>query len=162
MTQPGIFEPFVNATDEAFAFLVTDYGFLRKKDDAAGGESWVIFESGATRVTVHYELGAEPWVEIGRLEMRDGRLVQPNSIGLDLLLRERGKPLVDDVAVPREINSTELARMLDVRAERLRTCGEDLLRGNFSAFPKLQTKAEKELLKREAELFGSLQTLKSN
>ena len=48
----------------------------------------------------------------------------------------------------------ELSRMISTRAEKLRMFGRDLLRGDFRSFPKLQTEAEKELLKREAELFG--------
>lgn len=155
MTMPSIFLPFISTTTEAFEYLVNEYGFHRKSEKAAGSEAWVVYENPTTRVTVHYELGAEPWVEIGRIEMRDGERVQPNSIGLDLLLRERGKPLGDEVTVPREIDSPELSRMIMTRAERLHTLGDDLLRGDFRAFQKLQTKAEKELRKREADLFGS-------
>jgi hypothetical protein len=155
MTVPTAFQPFIAATTAAFEYLVSEYGFHRESEKAAGAEAWVVYENATARVTVHYELGAEPWVEIGRLEVRNGQLVQPNSIGLDLLLRERGKPLLDEVTVPRDIDVPELSRMISIRAKRLRSFGEDLLRGDFQSFPKLQTKAEKELRRREAELFGS-------
>jgi hypothetical protein len=155
VTTPAAFQPFIAVTTAAFEYLVNEYGFHQESGKAAGSEAWVVYESATTRVTVHYELGAEPWVEIGRLEIRNGQPVQPNSIGLDLLLRERGKPLVDDVMVPRDIDVPELSRMISIRAERLRSFGEDLLRGDFQSFSRLQTKAEKELRRREAELFGS-------
>src|SRR6185436_1970568 len=148
-------QPFVAATKTAFSYLTTEYGFQLTVDRGLGPEAWVTYENQTTRVTVHYELGAEPWVEIGRLELRDGHMVQPASIGLDLLVRERGKPLDDEVKVPRDISGPEISRMVSVRAKRLQTLGDDLLRGDFRSFPKLQTKAEKELRQRETELFGS-------
>lgn len=155
MSVPPTFQPFITATRRAFAYLVNDYGFRMKTEMALGSEAWVAYENHTTRITVHYELGAEPWVEIGRVELRDGQLVQPSSIGLELLVRERGKPLDDQVRVPRDITAPEISQMIGTRAERLRSLGEDLLRGDFRGFPKLQTKAGQELQRREAELFGS-------
>lgn len=137
----------------AFEFLINDYGFRVAAEKALGAEAWVTYENATTTVTVHYELGAEPWVEIGRLELRNGQMVQPSSIGLELLLRERGKPLSDAIDVPRDMGDAENSRMIALRAERLRAFGDDLLRGDFRSFPKLQTKAERELRKREAESF---------
>jgi hypothetical protein len=155
MKVPSVFHPFMSATKAAFDYLTTEYDFCLKAQGAAGPEAWIVYENQTTRVTVHYEIGAEPWVEIGRLEVRDGEIVQPNSTGLALLLRERGQPLDDEVTVARDIGESEIAQMVSVRAARLRTVGDDLLRGDFRAFPKLQTKAEKELQSREAELFRS-------
>ena len=155
MNIPPVFRSFVAATESAFSYLTNDYGFHLTVERALGSEAWVTYENQTTRVTVHHELGAEPWVEIGRLELRDGHLVQPASVGLDVLLRERGEPLDDDVKAPRDIGGSEISRMVSVRANRLRALGDDLLRGDFRSFPKLQTKAEKELRRREAELFGS-------
>ena len=153
MTIPSVFQTFIRDVRAAFQFLVHDYGFSVTAENTVGSEAWVSYENATTRVTVHYELGAEPWVEIGRLELRDGRMVQPSSIGLDLLLRERGKPLSDTVDVPREIGDGEKSRMIALRAESLRAFGDDVLRGDFRWFSKLQTTAERELQKREAELF---------
>src|SRR5689334_14270897 len=96
---PEVFQTFVNETRAAFEYLVHAHGFQLTAEKAVGSEAWVAYENETTRVTVHYELGAEPWVEIGRLELRDGRTVQPSSIGLDLLLRERAKALSDTVDV---------------------------------------------------------------
>lgn len=155
MSIPAAFRPFLAAVKTAFRYLEFDYGFRIKSDRGLGSEAWVVYENQTTRISVHYELGAEPWVEIGRLELRDGQRVQPASIGLDLLLRERGKPLSDGVKVPRDIGEVEISQMVSIRAERLHDFGGDLLRGDFGAFPKLQTKAEQELQRREAELFGS-------
>jgi hypothetical protein len=154
MNIPSVFQTFMRDVRSAFDFLVRDYGFSVTAERTVGSEAWVAYENATTRVTVHYELGAEPWVEIGRLELRDGRKVQPSSIGLDLLLRERGSPLSDTIDVPREIGDGEKSRMIALRAERLRAFGDDVLRGDFRSFSKLQTKAERELLKREAELFN--------
>lgn len=154
MTIPPIFRPFIAATKTAFAYLTVDHDFRLKAEGAIGPEAWVIYDSAATRITVHYELGAAPWVEIGRLAERKGQVAQSASIGLDLLLRDRGAPLNDELSVPGDIAEAELSAMISIRAERLRVMGEDLLRGDFSALPKLQTKAEKELERREAELFG--------
>jgi len=155
MNVPPVFEPFIAATEAAFSYLVSDYGFHLTDRRALGPEAWIAYESETTRITIHYELGAEPWIEIGRLEVRDGQVVQPVSIGLDLLLRERGRPLNDEVAEPRDIDEREISRMVFTRAERVRSLGDDLLRGDFRSFPKLQTKAEKELRRREEAMFES-------
>jgi len=155
MSVPEVFRPFVDATRTAFDYLTTTYGFARSTEQAAGPEAWVIFESPATRITVHYELGAVPWVEIGRLEDLDGQLVQTREIGLDLLARERGKALNDDVEPPRDLSSTELSVLLQARARLLAEVGDDLLRGDYQSFPRLHGKAEKELRRRESEMFGS-------
>jgi len=155
MKIPPVFQPFIAAVKNAFSYLERDYGFRLTVQRALGSEAWVTYENQTTRIIVHYELGAEPWVEIGRLELRDGQVVQPASIGLDLLLRERAKPLDDEVKVPRDIGESEISLMVSVRANRLRALGDDLLRGDFRSFPKLQSKAEKELQRRETEIFGS-------
>jgi hypothetical protein len=154
MNIPSVFQTFISQVRSAFHFLVRDYGFRVTAERAVGSEAWVAYENATTRATVHYELGAEPSVEIGRRELRAGRRVQPASISLDLLLRERGSPLSDTIDVPREIEDGEKSRMIALRAERLHAFGDDVLRGDFRLFPKLQTKAERELLKREAELFN--------
>jgi hypothetical protein len=154
MNIPTVFQPFIVGVRAAFDYLITDYGFYLKDETAAGSEAWSTYENPTTRVTVHYELGSEPWVEIGQRETRDGREVQSASIGLELLLREHGNPLTDAVPFPREIQAAELTHMLRKRAEGLRVVGKDLLRGDFHELPKLQTKAETELKKREADLFG--------
>jgi hypothetical protein len=155
MIVPDVFKPFIDTTRTAFDYLVTTYGFERRTEQAIGPEAWIVFESPATRITVHYELGAAPCVEIGQLEDLDGRLVQTKEVGLDLLARERSKALTDDVEPPRDLSSTELSAMLQVRARLLAEVGDDLLRGDYQSFPRLQSKAEKELRRREAEIFGS-------
>lgn len=155
MNVPPVFESFIAATEASFSYLVSDYGFRRTAKRALGPEAWITYESETTRIRIHYELGAEPWIEIGRLEVRDGKVVQPASIGLDLLLRDRGEPLNDELAEPRDIDEWEISRMVATRAERVRSLGDDFLRGDFRSFPKLQTKAENELRRREETLFGS-------
>jgi hypothetical protein len=154
MSIPDVFRPFISQTRTTFDYLVTTYGFERTTEQAAGPEAWVEFENATTRITVHYEMGAAPWVEIGRLEDVKGRRVQTKSIGLDLLLRERARALNDDLDVPRDLSSSELSTMLQVRARALAEAGDDLLRGNFESFPRLWNKAENELQRREAKLFG--------
>jgi len=155
MSIPRVFKPFISETRTAFDYLITTYGFSKATEHALGPEAWVVFESAATRITVHHEMGSAPWIEIGRLEEVDGRLEQTKEIGLDLLLRQRGKALHDEVAAPRDLSNTELSAMLQARARLLAEVGDDLLRGNFDAFPRLWTKAQQELRKREAELYGS-------
>jgi hypothetical protein len=155
MSIPDVFKPFIAQTETAFDYLVTVYGFKCTTERAIGPEAWVVFESATTRITVHYEMGAAPWVEIGRLEDVKGRRVATKTVGLDLLVRERGEILRDDVDPPRDLSSTELSTMLQARARLLAEVGEDLLRGNFESFPRLWNEAENEVRKREAELFGS-------
>jgi hypothetical protein len=155
MSMPDVFKPFISEARIAFDYLVTRYGFQRTTEQAIGPEAWVVFESTTTRITVHYEMGGAPWIEIGRLEDRNGRRVQTKEIGLDLVLREKGKALKDEVVPPRDLSGTELSAMLHARARLLADVAEDLLRGDFRSLPRLWSKAEKELRKREAELFGS-------
>lgn len=156
MTQiPEVFEPFVAATKESFGYLDTDYGFRLISTGSSGPGAWVTYENETTRVTVNWELGSAPWVEIGRLEVRGNALVQPASIGLHLVLRERGRPLLDELDVPRDLSTAEITEMTRTRAVALHEFGRDLLCGDFSAFPRLQKKAERELRDREADVFGA-------
>jgi hypothetical protein len=155
MNIPGVFQPFVHDVRAAFDYLVTTYAFQRTTEKALGPEAWVVFESETTRITVHYEMGSAPWVEIGRLENLNGRRVQTKEIGLDVLLREKGNVLIGDIEPPRDLIGSELSAMLQARARLLAEAGDDLLRGNFESFPRLWSKAEKELRKREAELYRS-------
>jgi hypothetical protein len=78
-----------------------------------------------------------------------------SEIGLDVLLRDKGRSLPDDVDSPRDVTESEMSAMLRIRARLLMEVGDELLRGNFQSFPRLMSKAEKELRRREVELFGS-------
>jgi hypothetical protein len=147
---------FVAETRAAFDYLVANYGYRCTAEEAMGPEAWVVYEGPSTRITVHYELGTPPWVEVGRLEVVHGKRVAAKRIGLDLLLRERKKKsLDDDIGPPRDLRRLELSTMLQRRADALAEAGDDLLRGNFEAFPRLYNEAERELRAREASFFGS-------
>jgi len=141
MNIPPVFQPFIAATKTAIAYLQSDYGYRLTVQQAIGSEAWVIYESATTRITVHYELGTVPWVEIGRLELRDGEITQPASIDLERILRARGNALDHELRVPRDFGESEIGWMVSIRADRLRATADDVLRGDFRAFPKLQAKS---------------------
>lgn len=154
MTIPAVFKPFLSQALDAFSFLVSEYGFTLMTQSAVGPEAWVVYETPTTRVTAHYELGAEPWIEIGRLELRDSKIVQPASVGLELVARVRGAAPEKHMHTARDLSGDELHVIMRSRAETLRSYADDLLSGDFHRFPELERKAEEEIRDRDRELFG--------
>jgi hypothetical protein len=127
------FRLFGERTQHHFRFLVDDYGFRVIGGDVAAYEAWVVFENGTTRVTVSYEIGSAPWVEIARLERAGAKVVVRDETSLELLLHTRGRPDPFAGRVHADIPDDELDRMLAVKAANLREEAGELLRGDFSS-----------------------------
>jgi hypothetical protein len=155
MKIPAPFKTFVASTERHFGFLVGDYGFLLKGVDVAAYEAWVTFENETTRVTVTYEMGSPPWVEIARLEHRDDKRIARDEISLDFVLEEHGKKDAESPVGYGDIPDEIVDEMLRAKAKSLREDAADLLRGDFEALPLLRKRAEENLRRRNVELFGS-------
>ena len=124
------FEQQVLAT---FGFLGSDYGFAHTSSLVAGGMQWQIkLRNDTTGVEVSFETGTGPWVMLSR----DGE-----EYGLGYLVEERTGAAV----VARRIDNIDdpaLQPALSRLAEQLQTYATDILRGDFSIFPKLRARAE--------------------
>ncbi len=140
---------------ESFSFLKEEFGFQPQEVRAHLPEMWVTFASAAAEVTIIYEVGSTPWVELARRGTCDGKLVKTETSSVELLLEERapstGIPECE-IAGP----GTEAFRIcLRAKAAALREFGSDILRGNFDVFPRLRVRAAENERKRNLELFGS-------
>lgn len=131
---------------EAFRYLIDDYGYQRQSTSIHAPECWTTFRSVTTAVTVHYEIGSTPWVELAEL-VRDGdRAVERRRTSLELLLRERAP----DEQTFTAASDDDIPRALREKARQLRTYGDDILRGDFSVFPRQREVAEENLNTRNA------------
>src|SRR6185436_4039696 len=82
-------EDFNTQVDESFRFLIDNFGFRKISSASQAPEAWVHFRNATTGVTVHREIGSEPWVEISRLESVSGNTVERERYALDFLLAAR-------------------------------------------------------------------------
>ena len=64
------FAAFESLTRSAFDFLVSSYGFRFVGTNSDGPECWAVYESTNTRVTIAFELGLGPRVELERKKLR--------------------------------------------------------------------------------------------
>lgn len=140
---------------ESFSFLKDEFGFQSEQLHAHLPEVSVGFSSDATEVTVIYEVGSIPWVELARRGTWRGAAVKAETSSLELLLEERAP---SDSMPQCEIAQpgTETFRAcLRAKAAALRKFGSDILGGNFEVFPRLRNRAAENEQKRNLELFGS-------
>jgi hypothetical protein len=147
-------DDFNKQVDESFRFLVDNFGFRRISSSSEAPEVWVHLRNATTGVTVHREIGSEPWVEVSRLESVSGTTVERERYALDFLLAARsaqGQLRGREVAPgPHAVRpSSSLAE----KAALLHANGEEVLRGDFRIFPQLKELAERRLKERSADLF---------
>lgn len=139
---------------ESFEFLATEFGLQPQEPRAHAPELWMSFASPTTEVSVIYEVGAVPWVEIARREMSDGRPLKIEASSLELLLEERASSgtIQCDVSQPGE---EAFRACLRLKAAALREFGSDILRGDFEVFSKLRLRSAENERRRNLEMFGS-------
>lgn len=137
------FRMFRQLVNSAFEFLVTEYGFQVAKARHILPGMWVYFRNATTQVAIHYEYGIGVWITVGRLEVRDGRVVDGEQYDLNYLLSLRA-PDRDQKMHLWDLKETRLAEILNDRASVLKHHADDVLRGKFEVFERLkQVKAQR-------------------
>ena len=128
---------------KAFRGLESKHGFKRSETVYIKKGCIVQFLNPTTEITLHYEIGTEPWLSIA--DVNDPE----NKSTLDWLLVERGviKPPTPAQAFSTEAKPVaELASMLEKKSEQLIEHGKDFIKGDFSLMPALQKRAKKHAL----------------
>ena len=140
---------------ESFGFLTDEFGFQPGEVTIHLPELWVSYSTDATEITIIYEVGSTPWVELARRGNWHGKLVKTETSSLELLLEER-TPSASILECEAGQPGTEAFRAcLRAKATALRRFGADILGGNFDVFPRLRIRAAENERKRNLELFGS-------
>jgi hypothetical protein len=133
---------------DAFAYLVENFGFRYLSTSMHAPECWSTFHNETTSVTIHYEIGSQPWVEIAKLKREGDRIVEQNRAALEFLIQERAPGEVLLTTSGHDEEGTR--RVIYAKARQLREYGSDVLRGDFRVFPRLKELAEENLRKRNA------------
>lgn len=124
----------------AFRSLESMYGFKAGKTVYSQKNCTVQYVNATTDVTLHYELGREPWLDIADVK-NDG-----NKSTLGWLLVERGvekTPAPEAAFRPTHLPDGKLAADIEKKVGQLMEYGADLMRGDFSLMPSLQKRAKK-------------------
>lgn len=144
---------FEHEVTRTFEFLVSDFGFTRMDTTAQGPEAAVRFQSATTQVSVKFEFFSGPWVELARVEQSAGTVRAVDRYDLNFLMMERA-PGWQGFGKCDNITDPTLPQLLETLARSLREYGADILKGDFSIFPKLRQRAEENLRRTNKELFG--------
>ena len=124
----------------AFRSLESRHGFKMGETSYSQKNCAVQYVNATTDVTLHYELGREPWLAIA--DIRDTE----NKSTLGWLLVERG---IEKTPAPAaafrstKLPEGKLASDLEKKIQQLLEHGTDLIKGDFSLMPKLQKRAKK-------------------
>lgn len=133
---------------DAFAYLMFDFGFRFLGTSVHTPACWSTFHNMTTAVTVHFEMGSLPWVELAELKLYDGRFVERNRSALELLVQERAPRQV--LAAGRG-SDEEIRRALYEKGCQLHKYGAEILRGDFRVFDRLKELAAENLRRRNFE-----------
>jgi len=131
---------FEEIVQKAFRGLESKHGFKKGETVYSKKGCIVQFVNTTTDVTLHYEIGAEPWLAIADAANHE------NKSTLNWLLVERG---VEKAPTPAQaFQSTnlavkDLAASLEKKNQQLLEYGTDLIKGDFSLMPALQKRAKK-------------------
>lgn len=127
---------------ETFGPLLTEFNFRKATGSELAPEAWVSYHNGTTAMTIHEEIGSEPWVKIGRLDRSSGRLVEGEGYSLShvLSLRAPASEVSDQGG-----DAVALRDKLAEQAALVRKYCVDMLQGDFRVFPELQAIAQRQL-----------------
>jgi hypothetical protein len=124
----------------AFRSLEVRNGFKKGEAVYSQKNCKIQYLNATTDVTLHYELGREPWLEISDIKNAGNRST------LGWLLVERGvekTPAPADAFRTTKLPDAKLAADLEKKVQQLLEHGTDLLSGDFSIMPNLQKRAKK-------------------
>jgi len=125
---------------KTFRSLESKHGFKRGETTFSPKNCTVHYINTTTDVTLHYEIGREPWLDIS--DIKDAE----NKSTLGWLLVERGvekAPAPADAFRSGSVPNGNLESDLEKKIGQLIEYGSDLMNGDFSLMPNLQKRAKK-------------------
>lgn len=131
---------FENMVDKAFWGLEAKYGFKKTATSYVDRTCTVQFKNATTEILLNYELGNTPWLEISDAYNAG------NKTTLGWLLVELGEdeaPKPEQAFRPTTLSEGMLEPILQKMGQQVLDFGGDLLKGDFTVFPKLQERARK-------------------
>ena len=131
---------FERIVTKTFRSLESKHGF--KKGEAVYSKKSCAIQclNKTTDITVHYELGGEPWLAIA--DIKDAEIQST----LGWLLVEHGlkkEPAPADAFRSKPLPEKDFASFLEKENEQLIEYGMDFINGDFSLMPALQKRAKK-------------------
>ena len=131
---------FERIVTKTFRGLESRHGF-KKGDVVFSKNSCAMqYHNATTDITVHYELGGEPWLAIA--DIKDAE----NGSTLGWLLVERGvkrEPVPADAFRSKKLSEQDFTSVLERENQQLLEYGMDFINGDFSLMPDLQKRAQK-------------------
>jgi len=131
---------FERIVTKTFRSLESRHGFKKGETVYSQKGCTVHFLNTTTDVTLHYEIGVEPWLAIA--DIKDAE----NKSTLGWLLVERGiekTPAPADAFRSTALPEKDLATTLEIKNQQLLEYGMDFIKGDFSLMPNLQKRARK-------------------
>ena len=131
---------FERIVTSAFRSLEARHGFKMGEAVYSQKNCTIQYHNPTTNVTLHYELGREPWLDISDTSNAE------NKSTLGWLLVERGvmkSPAPEAAFRSTSLPDEKLAADLEKKIHQLIEHGADLIKGDFSLMPKLQKRARK-------------------
>ena len=124
----------------AFRSLEVRHGFKMGKAVYSQKNCTIKYQNTTTDVTLHYELGREPWLDVSDVTNAE------NKSTLGWLLVERGvvkSPAPEAAFRSTHLPDEKLAADLEKKVRQLIEHGTDLMNGDFSLMPRLHKRAKK-------------------
>lgn len=131
---------FERIVTSAFRSLESKHGFKMRETVYSNKNCMVQYVNTTTVVTLHYELGREPWLSIA--DIKDAG----NKTTLGWLLVERGvekSPSPASAFRSMYMPDEKLASDIEKKILQLIEHGTNLIKGDFSLMPNLQKRANK-------------------
>ena len=131
---------FETMIDKAFWGLEAKYGFKKTETRFVDRSCIIRFRNATTEVLLNYELGNTPWLEISDTHNAE------NKSTLGWLLVELGvdkPPKPEQAFLPTTLTEGTLEPTLKKMGQQVLDYGAELLQGDFTVIPKLQTRARK-------------------
>jgi hypothetical protein len=138
----------------SFGPVCKKFGLTHVRSLIYGPECSTTFENSVAGVTVHLEMGAGVWVQVGQLHRdKSDKVVRREFYDLSFFLDERApmekrSPRFDDV------NDPALSGVVDELARQVSAYAADVLEGDFAVLPRIRERAEENLRVTEARLYG--------
>jgi len=131
---------FERIVTSAFRSLEARYGFEMGEAVYSQKNCTIQYHNTTTNVTLHYELGREPWLDISDATNAE------NKSTLGWLLVEHGvekSPAPEAAFRSMHMPDEKLAADLQKKIKQLIEHGTDLMSGDFSLMPNLRKRAKK-------------------
>src|SRR5262245_14706576 len=157
--QVDYFSTFKTQVSEAFTFLIADFGFKLVKINVILPECEIAYWNETTSVTIIYEWQSVLSVDVGRLKHSPEGIKESESYSLGSLLLERcpDRNTSAYYCAQEDWSDNHIKWILHSYASDLKSCGEDILAGNFSIFPALKRQTAKIIERKNKEIFGGAQ-----